>query len=122
MLTDVFNTDAISSRSGGPGPGAGADDRDTSFTAKYALHSEGQKVVLLRKDGSESPWQLELALLTYQNTRRPILKFALLDRASGKSIAYAWANTEANTVGMNLGWFQAGVTQRTERLHVASPP
>ena len=104
------------------GPGAAADDKDTSFSAKYTLHSEGQKMLLLRKDGSESPWQLELALLTYQNTRRPILKFALLDRASGKSIAYTWANTEASNVGMNLGWFQAGVTQRSERPHFAAPP
>lgn len=104
------------------GPGASTDDKDTSFTAKYALHSEGQKVVLLRKDGTASPWQLELALLTYQNTRRPILKFALLDRATGKSIAYTWANTEASNVGMNLGWFQAGVTQRNERVHFASLP
>ena len=104
------------------GPAALPDDKDTSFTAKYALHSEGQKMVLLRKDGSESPWLLELALLTYQNTRRPILKFALVDRASGKSIAYTWANTEASNVGMNLGWFQAGVTQRSESVYFSSPP
>ena len=98
------------------GPGAASDDKDTSFTANYRLHSEGQRLVLLRKDGSESPWMLELAALTYQNTRRAILKFALIERATGKTLSYTWANPEASALGMNLGWFQAGVTQRAGDL------
>ncbi|MBL8327889.1 MAG: hypothetical protein JNJ71_03485 [Rubrivivax sp.] len=92
------------------GPGAAPDDKDTSFTARIQLHSEGQRLPLRRKDGSLSPWQLELAQLTYQNTRQPILKFALLDAATGKSIAYTWVNVEATRVGINLGWFQSGLT------------
>jgi hypothetical protein len=99
------------------GPAAAADDKDTSFAAKLLVHSEGQRIPLMRKDGSASPWLLELAQLTYQNTRVPILKFALVDAASGKSIAYTWVNTEATRVGMNLGWFQSGLTQRSERVH-----
>ncbi len=98
------------------GPGAAADDKDTSFTAKFRLHNEGQRLVLLRKDGSESPWMLELAALTYQNTRRAILKLTLIERASGKSLSYTWANPEATTLGLNLGWFQAGLTQRAGEL------
>jgi hypothetical protein len=96
------------------GPGAAADDKDTSFTARIALHSEGQRLVLKRKDGTDSPWELEFAVLTYQNTRRPVLKFGLVDRASGKSIAYTWANTEATNIGLNIGWFQSGLTLRPE--------
>lgn len=97
------------------GPGAAADDKNTSFTAKYLLHSEGQRMVVPLANGSPSPYQLELALLTYQNTSRPVLKFALLDRASGKTLTYVWTNPQATTIGMNLGWFQAGVTQKAER-------
>ena len=96
------------------GPGAAAGDPDTSFTARFLLHNEGQRMTLLRKDGSESPWALELAVLTYQNTRRAILKFALVDRASDKSIAYAWTEPDGSTVGLNLGWFQSGLTMKAE--------
>lgn len=96
------------------GPGSSADDKDTSFTARFLLHNEGQKMTVLRKDGSESPWALELAVLTYQNTRKPILKLALLDRATGKSISYTWTDTDGRTLGINLGWFQAGMTLKAE--------
>ncbi|MFY7974446.1 MAG: hypothetical protein ACOVOT_08475 [Rubrivivax sp.] len=96
------------------GPGAASDDKDTSFTARFALHNEGQRMVLLRKDGSESPWELEFAVLTYQNTRRAILKFGLVDRATGKSLAYTWAHPDSPNIGMNLGWFQSGLTLRPE--------
>jgi len=81
------------------------------------LHSEGQRIPVLYNDGTPSPYLLELALLTYQNTRKPILKFALLDAATGKSVTYIWANTEAALIGMNLGWFQSGMTQKAERVN-----
>lgn len=96
------------------GPGASPDDKDTSFTARISLHSEGQRLVLQGKDGTDSPWELEFALLTYQNTRRPILKFGLVDRSTGKSISYTWASTDASNIGFNLGWFQSGLTLRPE--------
>jgi hypothetical protein len=96
------------------GPGSSADDKDTSFTARFLLHNEGQKMTVLRNDGSETPWALELALLTYQNTRKPILKLALVDRATGKSISYTWTDTDGRVLGLNLGWFQAGMTIKAE--------
>jgi CpeT/CpcT family (DUF1001) len=99
------------------GPQATPDDKKTSFTRRMQLHSEGARAPVMFDDGTMSPYDLELALLTYQNTRRPILKFALLDRASGKSVTYIWANTDATLVGMNLGWFQSGMTQKTERVN-----
>lgn len=97
------------------GPGAAADDKNTSFTAKYLLHNEGQRMVVNHSDGRPSPYMLELALLTYQNTRRPVLKWALLDRQTLKSLSYVWTEASSPTVGMNLGWFQAGVTRKAER-------
>ncbi len=97
------------------GPQAAADDRKASFTRRVLLHNEGQRAVVRYEDGSESPYLLELAQLTYQNTRKPILKLALIDRATNKSLSYIWANTEATMIGMNLGWFQAGFTQKAQR-------
>ena len=97
------------------GPQATADDKRASFTKRLQLHTEGQRAPVLFEDGSTSPYLLELAQLTYQNTRKPILKLALVDRATGKSVSYIWANTDATMIGMNLGWFQAGMTQKSER-------
>jgi hypothetical protein len=99
------------------GPQATADDKAASFMRKVTLHSEGQRIPVLYNDGTASPYLLELALLTYQNTKKPILKFALLDAATGKSVTYIWANTEAALIGMNLGWFQSGMTQKAERVN-----
>ena len=93
------------------------EDKTTSFTKRIQIHTEGQRVPVMYEDGSASPYLLELAQLTYQNTRQPILKFALLDRASGKSVVYIWANTDATRIGMNLGWFQSGLVQKSERVH-----
>ena len=97
------------------GPGAAADDTQTSFTARVVLHNEGQRIVVKLADGSASPYLLELALLTYQNTRRPILKFALLDSQTQKTLTYIWGSPDAPTLGMNLQWFQAGVTAKSAR-------
>ena len=96
------------------GPQAASDDRKASFTRGLLLHTEGQRIAINYEDGSASPYLLELAQLTYQNTRQPILKLALVDKASGKSVSYTWANTEATMIGMNLGWFQAGLTKKPE--------
>lgn len=97
------------------GPSAAADDKKTSFTAKYLLHSEGQRISVNHEDGSPSPYMLELAVLTYQNTRKPVLKFALLDRLTLKTLTYVWTNVDATAIGMNLNWFQAGLTQKPLR-------
>lgn len=97
------------------GPGAAPEDRKASFARGVLLHTEGQRVPVLLDDGRDSGYELELALLTYQNTRLPILKFTLVEKASGKSHAYTWANPEATLIGINLGWMQAGFTQKAER-------
>lgn len=101
------------------GPQAATDDKATRFMGKVRLHSEGGRVSVTLPDGSPSPYVLELAQLTYQNTRQPILKFALIERATGKSLTYIWANTEATRIGMNLGWFQSGLAQKAQNPHFA---
>lgn len=98
------------------GPGASEEDKNTSFTAKYSMHSEGQRVPVLYQDGTPSPYLIELATLTYQNTRKSVLKFTLLNHDTLKTLTYVWANADATTIGMNLGWFQAGVAQKADRI------
>lgn len=102
------------------GPGALPEDKNTSFTAKYLMHSEGQRLPVLFQDGSPSPYLIELATLTYQNTRKPVLKFTLMDSATLKTLTYVWANADAHTIGMNLGWFQAGVAHKSNLVYEGS--
>jgi CpeT/CpcT family (DUF1001) len=77
------------------------------------IHNEGHTVPLMWDDGSASPYQIELAQLTYQNTSVPILKLSLVDKSSNKTVAYTWANTDASRIGLNLGWIQFGLTLKT---------
>ena len=99
--------------------GKDAQKTDTTFSSRrdLRLHTEGQTIPILFDDGSESPYLLQLAQLTYQNTKTPILKLALIDKATNKSMTYIWANTNATRIGMNLGWFQAGLTQQKEAVN-----
>jgi hypothetical protein len=97
------------------GKDAKPEDKKFSFRRDLLLHNEGQMVPVLYDDGSESPYAIELAQLTYQNTKQPILKLALVDKATKKSVTYIWANTEATRIGMNLTWVQVGLTQKPAR-------
>ncbi len=96
--------------------GKDAQKADTIFSSRrdLRLHTEGQTIPILFDDGSGSPYLLQLAQLTYQNTKTPFLKLALIDKATNKSMAYIWANTEATRIGMNLGWFQTVLTQKRD--------
>ena len=92
---------------------------DTTFSSRrdLRLHNEGQTIPILFDDGAESPYLLQLAQLTYQNTKAPILKLAIIDKTTNKSVTYIWANTEATRIGMNLGWLQVGLTQKKEAVN-----
>lgn len=85
-----------------------------SLRRDLLLHSEGKRLPLRLDDGSATPYDIELARLTYQRTTVPILKLALIDRASGKSLAYTWASTDSDRLGFNLGWVQVGLTRKAE--------
>jgi CpeT/CpcT family (DUF1001) len=88
-----------------------------SYQGKILLHNEGQKVQLFFDDGKPTGYSIELAQLTYQETKTPILKLALIDDKTGKSETYIWANTDATRIGMNLKWIQVGLTEKTARRH-----
>jgi hypothetical protein len=93
-----------------------ADRKKFSFRRDILIHSEGQKIPLLYEDGSETPYLLELAQLTYQNTRTAILKMAVIDKATKKNVFYIWAQPDGTRVGINHGWIQVGLTQKLERV------
>jgi len=88
------------------------DDGDDSqaFIPNLRLHNEGQKVPLVTEDGEDTGYTVELARLTYQNTRVAVLKLALIHTATGETFTYTWTNPGAERIGINLRWLQVGLT------------
>ncbi len=93
---------------------AGAAADDWVFMQIARLHNEGQRLPFVDKDGKNSGYSLALESLTYQNTGVPILKLGLIEDATGQVLAYAWAEPASPRIGINLGWFQAGLTRLEE--------
>jgi len=93
-----------------------AERKKYSFRRDVMIHNEGQKIPILYDDGSESPYLLELAQLTYQNTRTAILKMAVIDKVTNKNVFYIWAQPDGWRVGINHGWIQVGLTQKSNRV------
>lgn len=92
------------------GQNAAADDNEWHFRSDIVLHNEGQVVPLTKEDGSPTGYSIQLARLTYQNGRLPILKLGLIDDATGKTLNYTWTNVGASRAGFNQRWIQAGLT------------
>lgn len=67
------------------------------------IHDQGGRVKINEK------YSAELAQLAYKNGTR-VLKLGIVDNASGKTVAYTWANPDAERIGINLRWVQAGFT------------
>ena len=96
--------------------GADASGKKLKGRRDLLIHNEGHIVPLLWEDGSASPYAVQLAQLTYQNTKTPILKLALNNTETQKTEAYSWASTDANRIGLNLGWIQFGFTQKATNI------
>lgn len=83
---------------------------DMFFVGGFSIHNEGGRQSILDDDGQPTGYGIELAQLTYQNTRTPILKLGIIEESTGKTLSYTWSSTDASRIGINLRWFQAGLT------------
>ena len=86
------------------------DGDDMYFKGNFTIHNEGGRQSILDDEGNPTGFGIELAQLTYQNTRVPILKLGIIDETTGETINYSWAATDSSRIGINLRWFQAGLT------------
>lgn len=68
---------------------------------KLLLHDQGGTVKLNDK------YSVQLAQLQYKNGTW-VLTLKVLENATGKAVAYSWTNPEAEKLGINLRWVQAG--------------
>ena len=87
-----------------------AADDDWVFMARFRIHNEGGEVRLVDKQGEPTGYRIKLERLVYQNTRTPVLKLGLIDEAEDYTLTYTWTEPGSIRIGMNLRWFQAGLT------------
>ncbi len=87
-----------------------ADADAVIFLPGLQVHDQSTVVPVL-DEGEPTGYAVELAQLTYQETRVAVLKLGIIDEASGETLAYSWASPGAGRVGINLRWIQAGFTR-----------
>jgi CpeT/CpcT family (DUF1001) len=80
---------------------AAADDY--AGQTKLSIHDQGDIVKINDK------YSVQLARLVYKNGTK-VLKLGIIDNATGKTVSYTWTNPEAEKIGINLRWVQAGFT------------
>lgn len=93
----------------GGGAKAAADNNDWHLRRDLRLHSEGGRVALKYRDGAASGYSLELARLTYRESNTEVLRLAVIEDASGKTLSYVWGDPGATRIGLSLGWLQVGL-------------
>lgn len=106
----------------GGGPKADAASRDWHMNRDLRVGTEGGRAALAWRDGQPSGYSLMLERLTYREGNRPVLKLSLVEDASGRALAYAWANPEATAVGLNLGWAQIGLSRDDQPAAASGAP
>ena len=93
----------------GGGPDAKAENADWHMNRELRISNEGGRSALKWRDGQNSGYSLKLERATYRDGNVPVLKLSVIDDASGRVVAYSWANPEATRIGINLGWVQVGL-------------
>lgn len=91
-----------------------ADLSEWIFARIERMHNQGQKISLLDESGNKTGYTLSLESVTYQETRVPVLKVGVIDDRTGYTLSYSWADPESHRVGLNVRWFQAGLTRIDE--------
>ena len=106
----------------GGGPKADAASRDWHMNRDLHVGTEGGRAPLAWRDGQPSGYSVVLERLTYREGNRPVLKLSLVEDASNRVQAYAWANPEATAIGLNLGWAQIGLSRDDQPASAAGAP
>jgi hypothetical protein len=78
----------------------------------FNLHNQGDSIAL--SDQLERPlgYSLQLSQLRYREDQPEILRLALIDDDTRQQVAYAFADSNASQIGLNLGWFQVGLSRQ----------
>ena len=88
----------------------GDDKKDFVVMRGLKLHDQGQILRLVKPDGEQTKYSLQLAHLTEQSTKAAVFVFKLFEEGQERAINYVWTQPGAERIGMNLRWFQSGMT------------
>jgi hypothetical protein len=88
----------------------GDDKKDYEGFMSLRLHDQGQMLPLVKANGEKTKYTLQLAHLVQQSAKVPVLVFKLFEEGKEQAVAYAWTEPGAARIGMNLRWFQSGLT------------
>jgi hypothetical protein len=88
----------------------GDDKKDYEGFFNLRLHDQGQMLPLVKANGEKTKYSLQLAHLTQQSSKVPVMVFKLFEDGKEQAVAYAWTAPGAVRIGMNLRWFQSGLT------------
>lgn len=102
------------------GPGARPEDRDFRTVRGIVVHSEGRRQAIEWEDGRRSGWSVQLARLSVRG--ESVLALNLLEDATGRTLAYAWADPGSRRIGLNLRWFQADFADLGDAVRFEPPP
>ena len=98
----------------GGGPAAKAGNQDWHMQRDLRLSSEGGRALLHWRDGAASGYSVELERTRYPERKLSVLQLNVIEDASGKTITYAWSDSQAGAIGINLGWLQIGLMRDSE--------
>jgi hypothetical protein len=95
----------------GGGPAAKAGNQDWHLQRDLRLSSEGGRASLHWRDGAASGYSVELERTSYPERKLSVLQLNVIEDASGKTMTYAWSDSQAAAIGVNLGWLQIGLVR-----------
>ena len=98
----------------GGGPNGRPGNQDWHTHDDLRLSSSGGSVPLRWRDGAASGYSLELQRHTYPERKLTVLQLNVIEDASGRIVDYVWTSPNADLIGINLGWLQAGLTRTPE--------
>ncbi|MCU0390224.1 MAG: chromophore lyase CpcT/CpeT [Thermoflexibacter sp.] len=84
-------------------------DNEYHQMRNITIHDQGQRIQLVTETGEKTKYYAELSEVAY-NKDLNVLKLAIYEEGKDKAIAYTWANTDAERIGINLRYVQAGFT------------
>jgi hypothetical protein len=68
-----------------------ASEKDWVFMRNLRFHNAGYRQPIIDNDGTPTAYEVELAQLTYQNTRTPILVLKIFEKGNPEALSYSWA-------------------------------
>ena len=85
-------------------------DAEWQLAKPFRLHNQGDVIVLSDQLDRPLGYRLQLMQVRYREDQPEILRLALIDDDTRQQVAYAFADSNARQIGLNLGWLQVGLS------------